>query len=112
MAALAARSRPAGPGRVARHGAQPFLLLLPRDLAAGVLLRHGASGARRAGAVSGDLRRRARVVRLYLPADRMDRPDDSSGALLAGRPQRPHPSRQGTLGTSEALQQGYDVRIL
>ena len=40
------------------------------------------------GAVPRHLARRARVVRLYLPADGVDRPDDRGRALLPGRPQR------------------------
>ena len=40
------------------------------------------------GAVPRHLGRRARVVRLYLPADGVDRPDDRGRALLPGRPQR------------------------
>ena len=48
VAALGPRPGPARSGRAARHGQQPLLFLLPRDLAAGVLLRHRPADAGRA----------------------------------------------------------------
>ena len=50
-----------------------------------------------ARAVSRHRRRRAHVVRLYVPADGVDRSHDRGRALLAGGPQRPHPPRQRPL---------------
>ena len=81
-------SRPAGPGGAARLCDTALLLFLPRDLAAGILLRHRPAGAGRPGAVSRHVSRGARLVRLYLPADGVDRSDDCGRAVLAGRPQR------------------------
>ena len=98
LAALGPRARPARPGRAARHGAQPLLLLLPRDMAAGVLLRHRPFGAGGAYPVPDHLHRRPRVVRLHVSANGVDRSDDRGRALLAGRPQRPHRSRQAQRG--------------
>ena len=112
LAALASRPRPARPGRAARHGAQPLLLFLPRDLAAGVLLRHRPAGAGGPGAVPRHVRRGARVVRLHLPADGVDRSHGAGRAVLAGRPQRPHAARQGALGAGQALQEGHDAPLL
>ena len=57
--------------------------------ALGALSRHGA--------------RWARVVRLHLSADGLDRPDDHGGAPLAGRPQRAHEARQIALVHQQAL---------
>ena len=57
------------------------------------------------GAVPRYFARGARVVRLHLPADGLDRPDDRGRAFLAGRPQRPHASRQGALDAREDLAQ-------
>ena len=82
-----------------------LLLLLPRDLAAGVLLHHRPAGARRARSVPGHLHRRPRLVRLYLPADGVDRSDDRGRALLAGRPQSAPQARQGALVLRDALAQ-------
>ena len=66
----------------------------------------------RAGAVSRHVGRRARVVRLHLPADGVDRSHDPGRAVLAGRPQRPHAARQGALGAGQALQEGHDAPLL
>ena len=52
----------------------PLLLLLHRDLAAGILLPHRPADHRRAGAVPDERGRRPRLVRLSLPADGLDRP--------------------------------------
>ncbi len=52
--------------------------------------------------------RRPGLVRLLLPADGVDRPDDRGRALLAGRPQRAHAPGQGGLGRRETLQEGGD----
>ena len=57
------------------------------------------------GAVPRHLDRRARVVRLYLPADGVDRPDHRGRALLRGRPQRAHAARQGAVVVREAVAQ-------
>ena len=59
-----------------------------------------------AGAVPASRRGRARLVRLCLPADRLDRPYDPGRALLAGRPQRAHQARQGALVVRQSLAQG------
>ena len=54
----------------------------------------GLARARRACAVPRHFARRPRVVRLYLPANGVDRPDDRGRAFLAGRPQRTAAPRQ------------------
>ena len=76
------------PGRADRLSLAALLFLLPRDLAAGILLHHRPAGAFGAWPVPRHLDRRAHVVRLYLPADGVDRPDDCGRALLPGRPQQ------------------------
>ena len=58
------------------------------------------------GAVPRHLDRRARVVRLYLSADGVDRSDDRGRALLAGRPQPAAPARQGAVVVRDAVAQG------
>ena len=113
LAALGSRARPARPGRPARHGQQPLLLFLPRDLAAGVLLHHRPAGAGGAGAVPRHVRRRPRLVRLHLSADGLDRSHGRGRALLAGRPQRPHrASTSEPWGAGQALQEGHDAPLL
>ena len=84
-------------GGAHRFPVAALLLLLPRNLAAGILLHHRPARARRAGAVSGHLDRRTGVVRLHLSADGVDRSDDRGRALLAGRPQPAAQARQGTV---------------
>ncbi len=106
VAALESRAGSAESGRPARHGEQPLLLLLPRDLAAGILLRHRPAGAGGAAAVPGHRARRSRLVRLHLSADGVDRPDDFARAVLAGRPQRADQARQGAVGRFQDLQEG------
>ena len=79
-----------------------FLEIWPQEFyfVTGLLVLGGA------GAVSRHVRRRARVVRLHLPADGLDRPHGPGRAVLAGRPQRPHAARQGALGAGQAVQEG------
>ena len=66
----------------------------------------------RAGAVPRHVGGRARLVRLHLPADGVDRSDDRGRAVLAGRPQRAHAARQGALGPGQAVQEGHDAHFL
>ena len=97
VASLGSRALSARSGRPDRLSVAPLLFLLHRDLAAGILLPHRPARARRAGAVPRHRARGARLVRLYLPANGLDRSDDRGRAPLAGRPQRPHAPRQGPL---------------
>ncbi len=52
------------------------------------------------GAVPGHQPVRPRLVRLRLPADRVDRSLHAGRTLDRGRPQRPHPPRQGAAAAS------------
>ena len=67
-----------------------FLEIWPQEFyyITGLLVLAGAC------ALSRYFDRRAHVVRLHLPADGVDRPDDCGRALLPGRPQRAHAARQ------------------
>ena len=89
-----------------------FFVVLPRDLAAGVLLRHWPSRARCARPVSRDIDRGTRVVRLHLSADGVDGSHDHRRALLAGRSQCAHPPRQGAVGRRQDLQEDHDASVL
>ena len=60
------------------------LLLLHRDLAAGSLLLHRPADSRLAGAVPVERAVRPRLVRLFLPADGVDRPVPTGRALVEG----------------------------
>ena len=51
--------------------------------------------------VPGHLRGRPRLVRLCLPADRLDRPLPACRALHRRRPQRPDPARPRALGAGQ-----------
>ena len=109
---LGPRPEPSRPGVPARFR-QPAAVLRPdRDLGAGTLLHHRAADPVGARAVPRHRRRRAHVVRLHVPADGVDRSDDRGRALLAGRPQRPHPPRQRSLDVREDLEEDGDARQL
>ena len=95
LAALGPRPGRAGPGGADRHAWPARVLLLDRDLAAGSLLPDLLADARRLRPVPRDQHRGPRVVRLHLPADRLDRPVHVGRAPDRGRPRRPHPPRQG-----------------
>ena len=71
------------------------LVLRRRDLAAGSLLRHRLADPGRVRPVPRDLAVRPRLVRLHLPADRVDRPLHAGRAADRGRPQRAHAARPG-----------------
>ena len=85
------RAAPGGAGRF-----RPFalLLLLHRAVAAGGLLFHRPVDPRLAGAVPLQRVVRPRMVRLFLPADGVDRPLLHCRALGRRRPPRPHQARR------------------
>ena len=85
VAPLGPRPVRAGPGGAGRPRQSALLLLLHRDLAAGILLRRRPADHGRDRPVPGHLRGRPRLVRLYLPADGLDRslPSASSAASRA-----------------------------
>ena len=89
---LGPRARPAGPGGAGRSGQPALLFLLHRDLAAGILFRRRPSDHGRAGPVPVHLGPRPGLVRLYLPADGLDRPLHPGRTLDRGRPKRPRPA--------------------
>ena len=105
---LGPRPIPSRSGRAARPSGAPLLFLFPRDLAAGILLRHRPSGSGGAGAVPRHLGGRARVVRLHLSADGVDRSDDRRGALLAGRPEPASQAGQASVGGRDDLEEVGD----
>ena len=84
LAQMGSRYPCARSGRPYRHGQPPLLFLLHRDLAAGILLCRWP--ARHVGRrpVPRHLDRRARLVRLHLSADRVDRPFHRGRTVLAG----------------------------
>ena len=112
--ALGSRPGPARPGGAARHGAQPLLLLLPRDLAAGVLLRHRPAGAGGAWRCFSSRRAAGRVWCGYTCPQTVWTDLMIAGrALLAGRPQRPHAPRQGALGAGRSCsKKAHDAHLL
>ena len=87
---LGPRAQRAEPGGAGRSRAPPLLFLLHRALAAGGLLLHRAADRRRADAVPDERARGPRVVRLSVPADRVDRSLRRGRALGRGRPARAH----------------------
>ena len=109
---LGSRAEPARPGLPARLRQSAAVLRPDRDLGAGILLHHRRAGAVGAGPVSRHRRRRAHVVRLRLPADRVDRSHDRGRALLAGRPQRAHAPRCVAVDAREDLEEGRHARQL
>ena len=74
-----------------------LLFLLHRALAAGSLLFHRPADPRLARPVPLQRAVRARLVRLFLPADGVDRPVLLGRALGRGRPARPHEARRRAL---------------
>ena len=98
---LGPRCASAGPGGAGRPGQPAVLLLLDRDLAAGVPLRRRAPDHGRAGPVPVHLDPGPGVVRLCLPADRVGRSLPACGALDRRRPQRPVPAAQAALEPGE-----------
>ena len=95
VAALGSRAERAEPGHPGRHAGTARLFLLDRDLAAGGLLPRRPADSRSHRAVLRDLARRPRVVRLHLPADRLDRSLHVGRARHRGRPQQAHEARPG-----------------
>src|SRR5262249_54372961 len=88
------RATPGGADRSARAA---LLLLLHRDLAAGGLLHHRLADPRGGGAVPDECGGRARVVRLLVPADGLDRSVLRDRALDRRRPPRAHAARPRAL---------------
>ena len=86
-------ARRARPGRADRLPEPALLLLLHRALAAGGLLLHRPADYRGSDPVPAELDRRPRLVRLSLPADRLDRSVLCGRAPDRGRPQRAHEAR-------------------
>ena len=97
VAALGSRALCAGPGDPGRSGPPPLLHVCDRDLAPGVLLRRRTADHGRYRTVPGDQRRGARLVRLCLPADRLDRPVPACRPLHRRGSQRPTAPAQGTV---------------
>ncbi len=88
--ALESRARCARSGRAHRSAQQPLLFLLHRAVAAGGLLLHRSVDRRRRYPVPDEFGRRPRLVRLSLPANRVDRLVLRGGAPDRGRPARAH----------------------
>ncbi len=86
LRALGPRAERSLAGGAGRPRQWALLLLLHRDLAAGDLLRHRSPDPRRAGAVPDERGGRAHLVRLSVPADRVDRPVPGHRAPGRGRP--------------------------
>ena len=78
---------------------QPLLFLLHRAVAAGGLLLHRPADHRGAGAVPDERGRRPHLVRLSLPADRVDRPVLRRRAPDRGRPPRADEQGRGAGST-------------
>ena len=97
------------PGGAGGPGEPPLLLLLDRDLVARILLRRRFADHGRAGPFPLHLRAGPRLVRLYLPADRLDRPLHPGRALDRGRPERPHPAAQGAVGRAQMAPEGDEM---
>ena len=81
-------------------------------LAAGHLLPDRAADRRRGGAVPGHLAVRPGVVRLFLPADGVDRSVHVGRAGDRGRPQRTHEARRRTGGFRQGLAQDGEAHGL
>ena len=81
------RTEPGGPSRFSES---PLLFLLHRAVAAGGLLLHRPANHRRYDAVSDECGGRPHLVRISLPADRVDGSLLCGRALHRGRPPRPH----------------------
>src|SRR5215208_6044843 len=101
---LDARPARAVPGRAGRPRARAVLLLFHRAVAPGGVLHHGPADPRRLHAVPDERDRGPDLVRLSLPADRLDRPLPGRGAAGRGRPAGPPEARCGALVGDEALQ--------
>ena len=93
LRALEPRPWSAGSGGAARSGQQPLLFLLHRAVAAGSLLFHRPVDHRRDRAVPDELARRPGVVRLFVPADGVDRSVLCGGTRGRGRSPRAHEER-------------------
>src|SRR4029453_2818980 len=102
----------AGPGGADRPRRSALLLLRDRDLAARILLCRGPADHGGDRPVPGHVRGRPGLVRLYLPADRLDRPLPACRAVHRRRSQRPDPSRPRALGAGQdrpARRQIFDM---
>ena len=91
--ALGSRTERAGPGGADRFAGATLLFLLHRDLAAGSLLPHRAAHCRGHGLVPDERRRRPGVVRISVPANRMDRSFPRHRAVDRRRPPRASAAR-------------------
>ncbi len=112
LAALGPRTGPSRPGRAARHGPQPLSSCSGSRSGRRSSTSSPACWCSARSPVPGHLGRRPRLVRLHLPADGVDRSHDRGGALLAGRPQRPHSPRPAAVGTGQDLEEGHDAPLL
>ncbi len=102
----------AGPGCSRRYGQSAALLLLDRNLAAGDLFSHGPADPRGLRPVPCHEPFRPGVVRLRLPADRLDRSFHVGRAADRRRPRRPHPPRQTAANSIEAGKEDGQARRL
>ena len=97
LRAVESRSGCARSGGAGRSAEQPLLFLLHRAVAAGSLLFHRAADRRRDHAVPDEFARRPHLVRISLPANRVDGPVLRRRAPDRGRSARAHAQgcRQG-----------------
>ena len=99
---LGPRTLCARSGRAGRSGEPAVLHVRHRDLAAGILLRGRPAHHGRDRPVSRDHRRGPGMVRLCLPADRVDRSVPACRTLRRRRPQCPHPAGQRAAGAARS----------
>ncbi len=110
--ALGPRTYRAASGGAGRPRAFPLLFLLHRAVAAGGLLFHRPADPRLARAVSVQRAVRARLVRLFLPADGVDGSVLYGRTLDRGRPARPHQTRRGAVDAGQDPQARVQARAV